>query len=546
MLVVALERTLAAAAPALPENLIGVDVRVMQIGWALLILASPVLYWRGGSCVGVGGRSTLIAVALSVALALAATWQRGDEPLHANGHAWREAREVLAPWGVRANGLSPFMHGKGSIALQWLLADVEQSLTGTANPLRISRAAAAAAAGATAFLVIVLARSPWAGLAAGCVFAFMPLGQTLAVSGSVLVIPAWLLPLSLALLIAAAGSGDRVLLLGAALAAALGTLSHTAMLAWPPALVAAWLVIARRDIRFSPAALPAISLVALAWALQAANCYEMISGRNEDSGLLEAAQHALLERDLFIDPRWVSPALPAMLALWVVGSLVRRQLATLAASMLALAIVALPFFAVATCSSDAVRYQGALLGLVTSLAVAGLWQIPLSHWIGGTGAALLRTALLATLVVLPLASNQPPTDPVAVEHKLVEEAVRRMQPGTLIVLPQGRLDQNRIIPDFPDFLLPDGSRVTFEGDPRIELHKGPRLNYVGLACISWNEDVGPESSALRPECRGLLKNAHPWAVRSLELDDLPRGRNGDVWAFHRLATGVPFGFFAPD
>ena len=49
---------------------------------------------------------------------------------------------------------------------------------------------------------------------------------------------------------------------------------------------------------------------------------------------------------------------------------------------------------------------------------------------------------------------------------------------------------------------------------------------------------------MRPECRTLRTDAQPWAVDTLWSQDLPRAHDGAVWTFHRLATGVPFGFFA--
>jgi hypothetical protein len=136
-------------------------------------------------------------------------------------------------------------------------------------------------------------------------------------------------------------------------------------------------------------------------------------------------------------------------------------------------------------------------------------------------------------------------DPAAVEHRLVVEGVRRIEAGTLVVLPKERFDN--VIVDFPDFLLPNNSRVAFEGDPEIEAHDGARLAYLGLACISWSGPAsGSDSADVRPECRALRSNARPWLVRSLRAEDLPHGRNGAVWTFHRLATDVPFGFFVLD
>jgi hypothetical protein len=536
-----------AGEPSTPEQtIIELDTRLLQVAWVILILASPILCWRGGHVLGVGGKQIVAVAAACVVLALAATWHRADEPLHANGHAWREAREVLVPAGARSTGATPFMHGQGGIALQWLLAAVEQRLTGVSNPLHISRWAGAGAAGATAFLTAVLARSPWAGLAAGCVLALAPLSRMLAVSGSALAIPEWILPWSLGLLIAAGLSGDRFLLVGAVLAAALGTLSHTAMLAWPPALIMVWLLVARR--RTSLAAMSALCLLALAWIVQFTTVSSMLAARNQGSGggLLGEAWRGVMYRNLILDPHWTSPLLLPMVLLWLVGGLRRERIATMLASVSAFAVLAPPFFAVTQCSSDAVRYQGALLGLVTSLAVAGLWSLPLVARLGAVATNTLRAALLAALVLLPLPSRRPPPDPVAVEHGLVVEAVDRMEPGTLVILPKGRFDQGRIIPDFPDFLLPEKSHMMFEDDPRIATHTGPRFVYLGLACISWNEDDGSPSSDVRPECRALREHAQPWMVRTLRSEDLPRSPEGAIWTFHRLSTGVPFGFFVPE
>lgn len=529
------------------------DVGTIQFAWLLLILAAPLLCWRVGRFVGVGGGRAAIAVALSITAALAAVSRTGDEPLHANGHAWREAREVLLPVGASSRGVAPFLHGKGGIALQWLLAEGEGLVTGTANPFRISRIASAAAAGATALLVIVLVRSVWAGLAAGFVLAFTPLEQMLAASGSVLAVAGWLLPWSLALLITAGISGDAILLAGAALAAALGTLSHTAMLGWPFALLAAWLLIAQRQHRWGRAAVGAFAIVMVAWVFQLSTVYDLIAERNQGPGLLVAAQHGFLDRNLFLSRSWVSPTLIPLALLWVVSSLARRRLILMAAAVSALTLVAAPFFAVTACSSDAARYQGALLGLVTSFAVAGIWWNPWPRRVARACTALFRPVLLATLVILPLPSERPATDPVVLEHRLVEEAVRRMPPGTLVILPRDRLARGTIVPEFPDFLLPKDSLVVPSGDPIIETYTGPRLVYLGLACISWNEDESPssnttdgsESPGMRPECRKLHQGTKPWLVRSLEAQDLPRWQGQeDAWTFHRLALGTPFGFFA--
>jgi hypothetical protein len=548
LLVAAFGRPAPAATCPTGFDLIDSGVRVLQLGWALLILSAPVLCWRAGRRACIGGERLLIAVSVVGLLALAAIWTRGDEPLHANGHAWREAREVLQPWGERGTRAAPFVHGRGAIALQWALASAEHAVSGTANPFRISRLASAAAAGSTAFLTAMLARSAWAGLAAGCVLALMPLARTLAVSGSALAVSAWLLPWSLGLLIAAGLFRDRLLLAGGALAGALGVLSHTAMLAWAPALAIAWLIVARPGFRWSRWAFIALTVVALAWLAEFANAHEMLSERNQGAGLLVSARLGFQHRNLLLDPRWVSPVLLPLAGLGVLGGLRRGRAAPVLATLLAMCVGAVPFFTVIACSSDAVRYQAPLLGLVTSLAVAALWEIPGLPRLGRVGGTLLAVPILASLALLPLPSRQQPLDPTAIEHRLAEEAAGRMEPGTLVVLPSVPFARQEIIVDFPDFLLPARSWVAFADDPRIAAYRGPRLLYLGLACVSWADgDGAADRSDLRPECRALRAGAQPWLVRALRPEDLPSiPDGGTTWTFHQLATGVPFGFFAPE
>lgn len=532
-------------------DLADLDVIVIQAAWALLLLASPVLCWLIGRAVGVGGERALAVAAVSIAVAGLAVAARPDEPLHANNHAWREAREVLMPIGIRNHGLSPFIHGKAGIGLQWLVAAVERRLTGTANPFDISRVCGAAAAAAAAMLTLVLVESAWAGLAAGCVLALMPLARMLAVSGSALAIPAWILPWSLALLLAAGRSGSRWLLAAAGLATALGVMSHTAMLVWPAGLAVAWALMARREVMWSGTAAAALLLVAGAWAAQFVNCFDMLATRNQGEGLLQAAVRGYRVRNLFRDPSFTSPLLRPLVAIWVVAGLRGGHRRALGATLVPLMLIAVPLFAVTTCSSDAIRYQGALLPLVTSLGVAGLWRLPLARWIGGAGAAAARVAALAALAVLPVPSMQQPIDPAVTEHRLVEEAARQMAPNTAVIIPAGRYLNGRVLTDFPDFLLPPGSFVLMEGDPRIAAYDGPKLLYLGLGCISWAREEpdapgGPQAtSGMRPECRALRGNARPWLVRTLDAAEIPRGDNGEDWTFHALALGEPFGFFAP-
>lgn len=563
--VVAIERALLALAPPAPAasestgsirpelpvamDAGDIEVRVIQLGWVLLILAGPWLCWRTALAVGRSGAHGLLLAALAIAMALGAVWSRGNEPLHANGHAWREAREVLIPWGIRGHGLAPGMHGKGAIALQWLLAATERAVSGSIDPFRISRVTGAAAAAGTGMLALVMTGSTAAGIAAAALLALLPVAQSLMLSGSSLAIAAWILPWSLALYLAAARTGERSLLAGAVLAAALGTLSHTAMLAWAPALVAAWLLVACREVRFSLAALAALLVLATAWILQFENAYAMLVSRNEGPGLLALSKLGFYSRNLYLDPAWFSPALPALLALWVIASLRRRALAQMLATLLVTGAVAVPLFAVNSSSSDAVRYQGSLLGLLLAYATTGLWLVPFPRWFGKAGAYALRGLGLIAVVALPV--EHQPLDPAAVEHQLVEEAVKRIQPGTLIVLPGERFGGGLIIPDFPDFLLPPGSRVVIYPDPQIAQHHGPVLYYLGLACLSWlpDDDLNspPEEGKslwdMRPDCRQLREHSTPWQTRSLEA--LPRGGNVDAWTFHRLATGTPFGFFSP-
>ena len=524
------------------------EIRALQAAWVLLLLAAPLLCARAARAAGVGAGPALLAVGGAMLAATAATAPFAERPLHANGHAWREAREALMPAGVAGEGLAPFLHGQGGTALQWLMTAVERRVAGHADPFRISRVGAVAAAGGTALLAIVLCGSAWAGLAAGCALAAMPLQQMLALSGSTLAIAAWLLPWSLALLLAAARSGDAIALAGAAATAALATLSHTAMLAWPAGLAAAWLLAARPTVRWSAAALAALAVVAAAWLTQFLDAAAMLQQRNTGVSLLGSARIGLFDRNLFVNPHWVSPLL---LPLAAVAPLIawRRGVGRAAlAVVVAGAIGMVPFFAVMACSSDAVRYQGALLGLPTALAAAGLWLLPLADWIGRAGAALARVALLASLAVLPTAAQREPLDPAVLEHRLVTETLPRLPPDTLIVLPGERFANNTVIVEFPDFLLPDASQVVRAGDPRIAAHRGPLFLYLGLACISFTADeTGREAapSTLRPECEALRAGARPWAVRTLTAADLPRDAQGWPWTFHRLALDQPFGFFAP-
>lgn len=537
------------AAPAVcpAGQLTGLDlgVRALQVLWILFILTGPLLCWRAGVACGVGGKRMLLAVIAATLLSTIAIWNRGDEPLHANAHAWRTAREVLLPLrGGRDTGSEAFLHGKAAPALAWLVAAGEDAVTGAVNPFRISRIAGAAASGACVLLVAVLVGSASAGLAAGVAMALTPLAQMYNVSGSPLAVSAMLLPWSLGLLVAAATSGDRVLLWGAALAAGLGSLSHTGMLVLFPAMVLAWVLVPRPPIRRSGVVWAAGVYVGITWVSGLLSTYRMVEARNQAHplGLLGAAEMGLTQRNLFLDPEWVSPLLLPLAVLGGVAGALYYGATRLAVPLAALLLAVVPFFAVIQCSSDAVRYQGTLLGLLTSLAVIGAWAATTPAIIGDVVRTAVRLALIGGLVILPLSGWRPPTDPAVVEHRLVAEAVRQMQTGTLVVLP--RSGPHGLMYDFPDFLLPENSRVVFAGDPAIDAHRGPTVAYLGLSCIAVDNPADAETAqTMREECRRLQMQGEPWVVRTLSADEVPRERNGAPWTYHAIANQVPFGFF---
>lgn len=534
-----------ATCPPAPVVEIDAGIRLLQVLWVLLIATAPFLVWRAGRRSGLGGGRLLAAVLATALFAAALVATRGDEPLHANAHAWREARQALLPWGGRPTGTDVYLHGRATPALVWLLAVADDAVTGRPNPFAISRIAGAAAVGACALLAALLLNSVTAGLAVGATLALMPLAQTYLVSGSPLAVAAWLLPWSLALLVAAATSSDRVLLAGAALAGALGSQSHTAMLALFPALAILWCVLAVPAVRWSAAAAAAAFIAGTGWLAELLNTARMVTLRSMENptGLLGSALLGVAHRNLFLDPHWVSPLLVPLAAIGLVASARRYGVWRSAAATLALALVATPFFAVMQGSSDAVRYQGTLLGVVTCLAGCGVWALTAAARLAAPLRAVLRIALLSPLVVLPTASQQAPPDPVVVEHRLVEQATARLPPDAVIVLP--RPISGVVGYEFPDFLLPPRARVVVDGDPAIAAHRGAVFFYLGLACISFDDDRAAVSHEMRDECRALRAAGTPWLVTTLTADALPRHLDHDApWTFHRLATGVPFGFFA--
>jgi hypothetical protein len=101
-----------------------------------------------------------------------------------------------------------------------------------------------------------------------------------------------------------------------------------------------------------------------------------------------------------------------------------------------------------------------------------------------------------------------------------------------------------VLYDFPDFLLPTESRVVVAGDPAIASHPGATIYYLGLACISFDDRSEEVPRDLRTECRALRDSGTPWMVTSIAPEALPSRLDQDEpWTYHRLATGVPFGFF---
>jgi hypothetical protein len=276
--------------------------------------------------------------------------------------------------------------------------------------------------------------------------------------------------------------------------------------------------------------------------VQTIDVYGTVSDRN-GLGLLPQALEGAMHSNLLLDAGWTSPAL---LPLALLGALTGLRDTASRAVVAALLLVATPLFAVFACSSDAVRYQSVLLGLLISVAVTGIWRVSAALLRGGAMLASLRMALLVALCVLPLPGWRAPLDPSAAEHQLVADAVRHLAPNTLIVLPPPGGEGGRVRIDFPQFLLAPGARAVFAGDPAIEAHRGPQLRYLGLACVSWDRHDRPSvDAAMRPECQRLRDGATPWQTRVLAPDDIPRDSIGAPWTFFQIITGVPFGFFSP-
>jgi hypothetical protein len=513
--------------------------RALQLGWLLLAVAALPLAVLCGNTLAVPARQAVLVVLAPFVLSLALTWSRPSAPPHANGHAWREAREVMAPWEGGQRGMSPYLHGRGGIAAQWTIAALQRLVGLPRDPLAgTTRVPIAAACGGTALLVLVITRRSGAALLGGVLFALASLSRTLAVSGSSLAITAAAFPWSLALSLAALRSGSVPLLAAASIAAALASSSHTAALSWLPAVsLACWLG-DRDGPRLSFRRwIPWTAVPLGAWLFHLVGQASMLAERNARTPLLgqmlDSWHHGVL-----VDPSWTSPAL-LVLAVGSAFAAVRcharsGRLATLAA----LVVACPPFLTPNVCASDAVRYQTCLLPLIVALASDGL--VIAAQWLGRALGArpLLPAGVLATACLVPFELPRPP-DLAIVEHEFVSAVVGHVPSPAVVVLPERR--DWRVRHDFPDFLLPRGV-VVMDTAEQTGPAAGPRLVYAGVACASWPRDASAQVAArdpggLRPECRELIAGATPWRTFVLQPSDLPPR------TYHDVATGIRLGFF---
>ena len=536
----------------------GFHARILQAGWLLLLVLLIPLVFRAGRAVHAGGAASVAAALLSAAAALLLQPAQPARALHPNGHSWREAREYLSPFGVRdLGGLNPYLHGRGGLALQWLALPRPAGIAPTSpgplpDPFDAARAPLVLAAATTALLAVVLTGRAWAGLLAGLLSAVHPLSLFLGSSGSPLSAAAFALPLSLALLIAAKGSGDRLLLGGASLAGALATSSHSAAVFWPLALAAAWRLLPpstegsafRRPLLFA-----ATGLVAAEWAVQIASVLD-IAASSLGSGGAAPGAHAreilrFLPHDLlFGKGRWSPLVLPVLCVLSLCGPRrdAGRRLSLAAAAALVLGSV--PFLAPHACLSDLVRYQAPLVGLVCALGTAGLARS--SALLGpSVGPALL----LLWLLTVPPASSLP-VEPDVAEHAFLAQVLPSLRPGTVVELPPRELGSD-VLAEFPDYLVPPGVTVVRAGSPPAAPHAGPRLVYAGLACLSqpWSEVRGasgkPANPGMRPVCGQLVEGGRPFRTTTVSPVEIPLRGNGSAWTFLSVTPGAHFGLWVP-
>jgi hypothetical protein len=511
---------------------------LLQTGWLLLAIAALPLAAVCARTLGLPAWRGALVVVAPFALSLGLTIGRAPAPLHANGHAWREAREVMAPDG-RCRECNRLLHGRGGFAAQRTIVAVQQWAGRPPDPLAgTTRVPVAAAAAGTALLVLVMTGRSGLALLAGALFALAPLSRSLAVSGSSLAVTAAALPWSLALALAARRSGRLPLVAAGGVAAALASTSHTAAVSWLPALVVAWPLAEPGERRPSFAlGLPWFVLPAVAWTMHLVSQAPLLEERNAGGALL-AQMSESWQRSVLLDPRWTARALPALAAGSALVAVLSRARSRRLATLAALVVASAPFLTPNACLSDVVRYETCLLPLVVALAsdfvgTAGRWLGNVLHV-----RPLVPQALLASTCLVPF-GPPPLADLATVEHEFVSSAVGQLPSPARIVLPPRR--DRRVRHDFPDFLLPTGVSVVVAGEP-AEPAGGPRLVYAGVACASWPRDpswgaAARDPSGLRPECRSLIAGATPWRTFVLHPSDLPPR------PYHEVATGVRLGFF---
>lgn len=535
----------------------GIHARLLQAAWLLLLVLFVPLAFRSGRAAGTGGVASVAAALLPAAFALLLQAGQPARPLHPNGHAWREARELLSPLGVRdLGGLNPYQHGRGGLALQWLALPRPAGLLPASSrplpcPLDAGRVPIVLAAAATALLGTVLTGRAGAGLLAGLLSALHPLSLFLGSSGSTLSAAAFALPLSLALLVSAKASGDRALFAGAGLAAALATSSHSAAVLWPFALAAAWLALPPQPSGKTfgkPLLLAAATLVAAEGVFQLASVLDLGAGAPGGgavaAGSLARQLPRFLPREVLLaNGGWSPLVLPALALLAACGAKGDPRRRPGLASALALGVGSLPFLSPHGCLSDLVRYQAPLVGILCALGAAGL--VRASELLGrSVGPALVLLWLLTT----PPASSLP-VEPDVAEQAFLAQVLPSLAPGTLVEIPPRALGEN-VLAEFPDTLVPPGVSVARAGSPEAAAHGGPRVAWVGLACFSrpWPETrpsaVKPAWSGLRPECAPLLEGRHSLLTTTLSPAEIPLRGNGAPWTFLSVPAAARYGFWA--
>lgn len=383
--------------------------------WALWAVAGLLAVWlwvrRAGQPLAPRRWAPWVAALALFAVAAWARWRLGFTPLHANGHAFEDAAASLGVDGAAALSRLDAIYGPAlRLAQRASVALTGAHLDGLATAGALwGGLAAVLCASAVAALAGRLG-----GILAGLAMALLPLALRLAASESDLVVAQALIAAALLAAVAvpsAAEAGSPWL--GRArdlcLAAALGLLALGHVLGPPMAATVAATAVSLRHAaalaaapplgpdtpRLGPVAraaatehasaaasaalrlgLPLIAVGALCGGLRLHTALEHVADRGGIGIALEATML------LFTDGDWFAPGLAACAVLGLVGDLAARQpapaLATVRSRLLGLAgtlalwlgaIVAL-FSMLVICASttDAVRYQGALLPVVLTWA----------------------------------------------------------------------------------------------------------------------------------------------------------------------------------